>query len=383
MPINEEKVDLIYQVEEKYNEEIKLGLGWDGCKKVNFYSSLVFNNFAFRNIMKSKYWKPFPMGDGQKLTLHIETNIKSNHIFRIHFKEPWLDDIKYSSLSSGFRYEIFYNKKKNKRCNTIGINFDKGKKLTWPDDYFFHYFGLDYAYYKFKNYDFFENEKHESGKVYNLNFNSTILRNNTDYVLYPTVGTELNLLFKTTLPYTLFNIDNFQWIEYQKAMFDFSHYYNIIDKLVLNTKFHGGILGNIFSPSSYLGDFENFYIGGTMGNLTFNRPNLGGDYITLRGYDEDAINSKGGILYQKISVALRYPIKKIPIPAYMVFFTEAGNSWHNYIDYNILDWYVGSGFGIRLYLPMIGHIGLDWGYGFQNSKDKKFKFHFNIGKTIR
>ncbi len=383
IPVHEDKVDLIYKVEEKESDELKGGLSWDGYKKASIQFAVLLNNFSLRNMKKAKYWHPFPMGDAQKLSFNLSTNFTYYHSMGISFQEPWLYDKKYSSLSSSLRYDIFTDPKKNKRkCNTLGLGIQRGKRLQWPDDYCALYYGFAYDYYSYNDYDFFVYEQYTTGRAHNSNFYVTLLRNSTDNPVYPMVGSEVNLQLKMTPPYTLLdNIDNKKWLSYQKFMLDFNHYYNIVDKLVFNTNLHGGFLGNIFSSSIFEGNFEKFYIGGTMGQL--HSRNVSSDYISLRGYDEDSINPQGGILYQKLGISLRYPIKKLPLPMYVLFFTEAGNTWNTYIDYNFFQLYTSAGFGMRIQLPIVGYIGLDWGYGFQNVLEKGFKFHFSLGKKIR
>ncbi len=381
VPVNDQAVDLIYTVEEKPNDEIKGGLSWNGKKSFAGNLSLHLNNFAFRHFFKGKYWSPFPMGDAQKLSFALTTNTKNRHNLSIQIQEPWLYDQKYSSLGGQIHYEIFYaSENKDSRCNTLGMGIQRGSRLQWPSDYLFLYYGLSYDYYHYKNYDFFTQEKYISGKAHNFPFHTKLIYNSTDYPFFPTKGAEYNLAIKMTLPYTLWGIYT-DWITYQKAMFDAKHYYSLVKKLVLHLNAHAGILGNFFSPNAFLSVFENFYMGGTMGALEGQR--VSGDYVTLRGYDNNYIQPKGGILYQKLGLELRYLMIKNLFPMYILGFAEAGNTWDNYTHFNGLDLYTTLGLGIKIQVPLVGNIGLDWAYGFQNQGKNLYRFHLSLGQTIR
>lgn len=407
-------VDIGWQVEEQSNDQIELSGGWGGYYGFVGTLGLTFNNFSLRNIPHVKEWRPLPVGDGQRLSLKVTANGRSFQNYGISFTEPWLGGRKPQSLTVSFNKSVSRYAGTgatslidlNSSLSVDNISVGIGRVLEWPDNYFTLLTTLGYTKYMVKN-----APNYGLGcancSSHALTFNATLARNSIDNPMYPSQGSTISLSATLTPPYSAWrDLENTteeernKYVEYQKWMFD-AKYYIPLDrknKLVLEAKAHFGFLG-AFSSQYGLGPFERFYLGGDglaggIGSFV-----LGQDVIGLRGYQNNQITPpysplegsiKGGIVYDKFGLELRYPITTgNAATIYGFTFAEAGNNWYNYADFNPFQMYKSAGFGARIFMPAFGLIGLNWAYGFDpfplgsgNPKSGS-QFHFTIGQQIR
>lgn len=401
-------VNLEYTVEEKPSEQIKVSGGWS--QACGFIGKFEFqlNNFSLVNATDFKKWRPVPMGDGQELGIKIEANGKEYQSCAITFVEPWLGGRRPNSLGFSLNHSNYRpahqadknskeDKEKESSFKTIGASVNFRKRLKWPDDYFTFCSGLSYQYYEYTDFKLLGDKRKFEGVANNLHLALAIERNSVDHPFYESRGAVMRLSTRITPPYSLFSgkdysqlkeVEKFKWVEFHQWMLDASYFTKIIGNLVLNTRAHFGFLGS-FSSQLVGSPFERFYMGGTDAerqNCTF----LGTQFIPLRGYPDNAIGpnseNEGGIIYNKFALELRYPITLNPVaPIYALIFAEGGNNQGHYESYSPFDIKKSAGLGIRFVLPMIGHLGFDWGYGFDRDvpNSEKGTFHVSFGKQFR
>lgn len=410
--------DIEWQVEEQSNDQIELSGGWGGYFGFVGTLGLTFNNFSLRNVPKIKDWRPLPVGDGQRLSLKVTANGRSFQNYGISFTEPWLGGRKPQSLTISANKSIsrysssgtLTDLNSSLKVDNISVGF--GRVLRWPDDFFTLMNTLSYTVYTVKNVN---PNTYGLGcsdcSSYGFKLNTTIARNSIDDPMYPKSGSSISLSVDLTPPYSSWRNLNYaeattaeknKFVEYHKWMFD-SKFYIPLDrkaphKLVLEAKAHFGFIGS-YSKSLGIGPFERFYLGGDglaggVGSFV-----LGQEVIGLRGYQNNQITPpydqlggtvRGGIVYDKFGLELRYPITSSQAATiYGFVFTEAGNNWYNYEDFNPFEMYKSAGVGARIFMPAFGLIGINWAYGFDpfplgsgNAKSGP-QFHFTIGQQIR
>ncbi len=410
--------DIEWQVEEQSNDQIELSGGWGGYFGFVGTLGLTFNNFSLRNVPRIKDWRPLPVGDGQRLSLKITANGRSFQNYGISFTEPWLGGRRPQSLTisankSISRYSTsgtLTDLNSSLKVDNISVGF--GRVLKWPDDFFTLMNTVSYTVYSVENVN---PSTYGLGcsdcSSYGFKLNTTIARNSIDDPMYPKSGSTISLSVDLTPPYSSWRNLNYEtatteqknkFVEYHKWMFD-SKFYIPLDrksphKLVLEAKAHFGFIGS-YSKALGLGPFERFYLGGDglaggVGSFV-----LGQEVIGLRGYQNNQITPpfntlsgtvRGGIVYDKFGLELRYPITTSQAATIYGFaFTEAGNNWYNYEDFNPFEMYKSAGFGARIFMPAFGLIGVNWAYGFDpfpldsGNKRSGAQFHFTIGQQIR
>lgn len=395
-------VDIEYQVEETSSDQVELSGGWGGGMVVGILG-LSFNNFSARNFFKKDAWRPLPSGDGQKLSLRGQTNGKYYYSVSASFTEPWLGGKKPNSLS----VSVYHSKQSNgydsessdyASLTINGASVGLGKRLKWPDDYFTIYHTISLQNYVLNNYGSLFS--FSDGYANNLNYSLSISRNSIDAPIYARSGSEISLTLQLTPPFSMFSNkdyksisdqDRFKWIEYHKWKFKASWFFNLTGKLVLNTKARFGFVGYYNSDIGYP-PFERFYLGGDgLSGYALD----GRELIALRGYgnnsltprDKNSTNFVGGNVYDKFTVEMRYPLSLNPnATIYGLAFLEGGNAWKSFKEFNPYNMYKSAGFGVRIFLPMFGMLGLDWGYGFDKipgfSDAAGGQFHFSINQSI-
>ncbi|MBX2964999.1 MAG: BamA/TamA family outer membrane protein [Cyclobacteriaceae bacterium] len=409
-------VDVEWMVEEQSNDQIELSGGWGGAFGFVGTLGLTFNNFSLRNIPHVKKWRPLPVGDGQRLSLRVQANGRNFQNYSISFSEPWLGGRKPQSLSVSANKSIsrFAGQGAtnwfdlNSVLKVDNITLGLGKVLEWPDNYFTLINSLSYSVYTLKNAPNYIPGCPDC-VANSVTFNSTIARRSVDNPMYPAQGSEISLSATFTPPYSSWRNINYseatpqdlnRWVEYHKWMFD-AKYYIALDqnnKLVLEAKAHFGFIGRYSRQTAYT-PFERFYLGGAGLAGGFGAFVLGQDIIALRGYDDNQITPpfnnlgsqvRGGIVYDKFGLELRYPVTTgNAATIYGFVFAEAGNNWDNYEDFNPFSMYKTAGFGARIFMPAFGLIGLNWGYGFDpfplgsTNQRSGAKFQFTIGQQIR
>ncbi len=413
-------VDIEYRVEEKPSDQVELSGGWGGGRVVGTLG-LTFNNFSMRNIFKPSSWSPLPTGDGQKFSIRGQTNGAYYQSYNLSFTEPWLGGKKPNSLTTSLFYSVFNqtgakkyskdaegNKFLNPNWSTlsiIGTSVGFGKRLKKPDDFFALFTELSYNYYALHNY--YGIFTFGQGYANDFNGRINITRNSVDAPIFPKNGSNFSFLAQFTPPYSLFNGKNyatatdaqrFKFIEYQKYKFTaewFTQLTNYRPKgegkearnLVLRTKIGYGILGE-YNKKVGVSPFERYYMGGS--GLSGYQNFVAREIIGLRGYSDNSISSANGDpICARYTMELRYPISLNPqATIFILGFAEAGNTWAKYKDFNPFQVKRSAGFGLRVFLPMFGLLGLDYGWGFDNipgnpnSGNGKGQFHFTLGAQL-
>ncbi len=390
------EVDITYVVEEKSSDQIQLQGGW-GAGRVVGSLGLSFNNFSTKNFFKKEKWTPLPSGDGQILSLSASSNGIYYQNYNIAFTEPWLGGKKPNSLSVSLYKSISSNGQQGDSRQAIeiaGLTIGLGKRLKFPDDYFTLYNAINLQQYKLiNNQSFFS---FSNGYSNNINYNIKIGRNSTDQLIYPRRGSNFSLSLKITPPYSMFDgIDDYSsisdqekyaWIEYYKWKFKSSWFSAFSEKLVLNTRVEMGLLG-AYNNNLGVAPFERFYVGGDgMSGMGYQFD--GRELISLRGYSNNSISPQtGATIYSKYTTELRYAISLNPSSTvYALAFLEAGNAWDSFDNYNPFQVKRSAGFGVRLMLPMIGMMGLDYGWGLDDIMGRPDanggQFHFSIGQQF-
>ena len=438
-------VDINWNLESKANDQVEFSAGW-GQTGIIGKLSLKFTNFSLSNLFRKSdnYRGILPQGDGQTLTLSGQTNARYYQQYSISFFDPWFGGKRPNSLSvsaffskqsdmssrfynSAFRnsmysmyygsyggynygnygnYERYYDP--DKSFKMYGISVGWGKRLRWPDDYFSLQAELSYQRFILKDWDFLyvrlnNGDYLKTGKSNNLSLGLTLSRNSTDNPIYPRRGSEFTASVQATPPYSLFDNKDyrvygtkdyneaasmFKWIEYHKWKFKSKTYtaLSTVQKTpVIMTRFEFGLLGhyNKYKKSP----FETFYVGGD--GMTGYSTSYASETIALRGYENGSLTYYGeeGYAYTRMGAELRYPLMlENSTSIYVLGFVEAGNAWHDVSKFNPFDLKRSSGVGVRIFLPMIGMMGIDWAYGFDKIKGSKqysgSQFHFILGQEF-
>ena len=417
-------VDIVYNVTEKPSSQLELSGGWGG----NTFVATVgvsFNNFSTRRFFDKTAWRPVPLGDAQNLSVRFQTNGTYYTSLSASFSEPWLFGKKPTSLNMSVYYTrqtnsyIYYNILNNDEYMEVyGFAAGLGKRLKWPDTYFVLYNQLSWQTYRLQNwaYQFLFN----AGISHNLSYTLSLSRNSTDQQIYPRVGSDFSFSLQLTPPYSLLrkkdyglldqdghptkvnswkdinydyqsSQDRYKWIEYHKWSFKGAVYTKLVGDLVLMARAQFGYLGYYNRNWGY-SPFEGFRVGGDgmSGYDTY-----GSEIIALRGYENYSLtpqalssyNSTGnyyaGNVYDKFTVELRYPVILQPQSTiYALLFLEGGNCWSDIRDFNPFQIKRSAGVGVRVFLPMIGLLGVDWGYGFDDPVNGGSQFHFVIGQQF-
>ncbi len=429
-------VDIEYNVDEKSNDQIELSGGWGGIQGFVGTFGIVFNNFAIKDITKLKKYKPLPKGDGQRFSIRFQANGGFQN-YSVSFTEPWLGGKKPNSFSVSLFHSVQDYAKLQNRIEKLygnggynpyfgyggltssyyqgyfkntGGSITYGKRLNWPDRNFSLSSTLSYQYYDVENSFLLANFR--NGQAHDVSLNANISRYSLDNPQFTRSGSSIVMTATFNPPYSLFggnkSDDQIKWIEGHKWMFDADWYSPVVGKLVFHAKANMGFLGKYTDEVGY-SPFGRFVVGGAGMGLQ-NAYNIGVELIGLRGYDEGVVHEKtlaeqsaeatgenssngqlsrqGGIIYNKFSAELRYPISLNPqATIYALSFLEAGNSWGSYKDYNPFRLRRSAGVGVRVFMAAFGLLGFDYGYGFdpipgiQNKGLKKFTF--SIGQQIR
>ncbi len=395
-PINinygEGTVDMQYTVVEKPADQVELSGGF-GSGQIIGTVGLSFNNFSTRNFFDKSSWRPLPRGDGQKLSLRGQTSGKQYQSYSFSFSEPWLGGKKpiyfglsaYTShsapqLNPYYRRMFPVDEDKAQRIWMNGVTLTLGKQLQWPDNWFQLNYSLGFQQYKLQNYgNYF---LFDNGTSYNINFTQELSRNSVDAPIYPTSGSHLKLTIQATPPYSLFNNINYptapdheryKWTEYHKWKFDSQWFIRVAGKLVLKTQAQFGYLGS-YSSVTGTSAFERFKLGGD-GMMGFDFLQ-GSEIIALRGYENGIVipqgttdvavaQNSGSPIYAKYQVELRHPVMlNDQATVFVMAFAEGGNTWNQFRDFNPFKVRRTVGVGARIYLPIFGLLGLDYGHAF-------------------
>ncbi len=398
-------VDIVYSVEETSADQIELSGGW-GYGRIIGTLGVSFNNFSLRNFFKKGAWKPIPSGDGQKLSLRVQSYGRGYISYSASFTEPWLGGRKPNAFSVSYYHSLYSNGLPKSDTNRAyfkinGLTFGLGQRLKWPDDFFTLYQAINMQRYDLHQYTTIFTFGDGSGTYHNFNYNIVLGRNSTSpSYIYPRTGSNVSLSVELTPPYSLFSdadytkmSDNekYKWIEYHKWKFEAAYFLEVAPKFVIMGRLKFGFLGS-YNSDIGITPFERFYLGGD-GLSGYN--NLDGrEIIGMRGYGNETLTpyyyqdqNVGGTVYAKYTLEFRYPLSLNPSATiYALAFLEAGKAWLYHPAFNPFDLYRSAGFGMRVFLPMFGLLGLDWGYGFDEVPGlpgaNGGQFHFSINQSI-
>ena len=415
-------VDIVYNVKEKPSSQLELSGGWGGNTFV-LTAGVSFNNFSTRRMLEKGAWRPVPLGDAQNLAFRFQTNGRYYTNLSASFTEPWLFGKKPTSLSISGYYSKMTDSylaigilSTDKMFEVFGFNAGLGTRLKWPDNYFVLSGAASWQTYKLTNWtnSYFA---FNDGISHNLSFTVNLSRNSSDQQIYPRTGSDFSMSLQFTPPYSLLrrytyneagekvkvnswkdvNYDDwtaaqrYKWIEYHKWKFNGTVYTKLVGDLVLMTRAQFGFLGYYNRNWGY-SPFENFQVGGDgmSGYMTY-----GAEIISLRGYTDYSLTprkvtpysqngiSYAGNLYDKFTVELRYPVILQPQSTiYALLFLEGGNCWSDIREFNPFHIKRSAGVGVRVFLPMIGLLGVDWGYGFDDAQNGRSQFHFVLGQQF-
>ena len=399
-------VDIKYTVKEKSADQVELSAGYGGRQGGLIGTlGLKFNNFSLKNIVNKKAWSPLPTGDGQQLTLRIESNGKRYQNYNFSFTEPWLGGKKPNAFTvAAFRSRVQNvdpndSKKVLGKQITNGISVSLGTRLKKPDDFFIVQAGVNYYGYQLKNYlgYYVNNTPLDSGNFNNFNFKLTLSRNSINQPTFPTSGAQVELSCQFTPPYSLFRKDNnfdgktlaekYKLLEYYKFKLKIDWYQKLTksaDKpLVLRVAAKFGFLGS-YNKTLGVTPFERFEVGGN--GIPSSVTLFGTDIIAHRGFEGAYSTTGGDPLYNKFLLELRYPFSLNPSATiFGVVFFEAANTYKSFKDYNPFKLKKSVGLGLRAILPMFGLIGIDYGIRFDNANGSPIKnstgFFDYIGKN--
>lgn len=403
-PVSSDLVDINFSLEEQASDQVQLSGGW-GAGMFIASVGLQLNNFALKRFFQKDSWRPYPSGQGQQLNLRVQSSGSYYNSISLSFTEPWLGGNKPNALSVGMFYssqdDSYWLSSSNRNSRsffrTLGLSVGLGRRLSWPDRYFSIYNELSYQAYFLQDWSNFV----VTDGVSNIfQVTTSFSRNSVDQMIYPRSGSNFSLSVSLTPPYSLFdnkdysspNIssdDKYRFIEFHKWKLH-SQWYTTLDnanKFVLTARLEMGYIGsynrNKKSP------FEGFQVGGD-GMSGYNV--YGVDIIGLRGYENGALTQpylEDGTVnystaYNKYILELRYPIiMQSSSTIYGLAFAEAGNAFNSWREFDPFQLKRSVGVGLRLFLPMIGTVGFDVGYGFDRavgeSEKSGIQTHFTMG----
>lgn len=411
-------VDINWKLEEKSSDQLELSAGWGGGIGLTGTLGVTFNNFSIRNIWKKSAWDPLPTGDGQKLSVRVQSNGRAFRSYNFSFTEPWLggkkrnsftiayNNSKYSNAINPFTYTIDRRRSDTSYLKVQGFSLALGKQLKWPDDYFNLVYSINFTQYKRQNYGIFQGVG-PTGTSNNLSLKIALQRSSVYDPIFPRSGSNILASVQATPPYSLFNpdlvnsADPYKNPEYHKWRFNAEWYVPIgrpmgADKnrqFVLKMAAKYGFMGR-YNKKLEFSPFERFQVGDA--GLTNNFGLLGYDIIAQRGYpvyesSDPTVNpdqqnaSKFFTIFNKYQLELRYPLVTNPSSTiYGLAFFEAANGWYNYKDYNPFRLRRSVGVGMRFFLPMFGLLGFDYGIGLDrltpgNGLKNAGRFTFMLG----
>ena len=428
-------VDINWNLEQKSNDQIEFSLGW-GQNGLIGRVGLKLNNFSIRNLFNKNSERRgiLPIGDGEVLSLGVQTNGRFYQSYNMNYSTNWFGGKRPTQFSVGAYYSKstdvssnFYNSSwRNNYMNymygygsyaynnyenyldpdayikMMGTSLGWGKRLRWPDDYFMLSVQLAYTRYMLKNWKYF---LMTTGNANNLNLNFSINRTSTDNQLFPRRGSEFTASVSLTPPWSKWDKkdyknlaldrqsstflaeqqEKYKWVEYHKWKFKAKTYTALSGGqkcFVLMTRVELGLLGsyNRFKKSP----FETYYVGGD--GMSGYSTGYAEETIGLRGYENGSLTPYGyeGYAYDRMSLELRYPFLLGNTTIYGLGFLEAGNAWDDTRKFNPFDMKRSAGLGVRIFLPMVGLMGIDWAYGFDKVFGKKggSQFHFILGQEF-
>lgn len=421
-------VDIEYTLEEKPSDQLELSAGYGGFQGLIGTLGVVFNNFSMANVKDRSTWSPLPQGDGQKVSVRLQSNGRFFRSYNASFTEPWLGGKKPRSFSIGGVQTAFDNSVFGGGKMTITRGFlGLGSQLKWPDDFFSTNTTVNIETIELDNFGGFPIRK---GRFNNFNIRQTFTRSSVSDPLYPRSGSRISLAIQFTPPYSLFrkpedyvptdqeiadivreiefengppfpvteqqinqrvqeltDAKTFRWLEYHKWKFTGEWYFNLFDKFVVASNIKVGILGR-YDTDLDIPPFERFELGGDgLNNQNFGL--MGREIISFRGYDPQDIpangtftsagQSSGAPAFTKYTMEFRYPLSLNPNSTiYATTWVQAGNAYASLRDFNPFDLRRSAGVGARVFLPMFGLLGFNYGWGFDKTPANGNYGTFNI-----
>ena len=397
-PVSDELVNINWPLQEKASDQFNIAGGWGSGTFVGSVG-ITLNNLSIRNFFKKGAWRPYPSGQNQKLSISGQTNGTYYKALSLSFTDPWLGGRRPNSFTlSGYISEqnnaYYVWQKATMYYRSVGLFAGFGKRLHWPDSYFTFYGELGYQHYGLKGWDSFIIS---DGNANTLSLKLLLQRSSVDAPFFSRSGSEFTLSVQATPPFSLWDgkdyadpalsdQDRYRWIEFHKWLLKGRWYFPLTQNqnLVLMLGAEMGYLGHYNKDK--VSPFERFEIGGD-GMTGYNI--YGVDIIALRGYEDGALDPSSyySVAYNKYTMELRYPIILKPNSSiYVLGFLEGGsgfNSWKEFSPFKIKR---SAGVGVRLFLPVVGMLGIDWGYGFDPAFGKTERsgsqFHFIMGQQF-
>ena len=394
-PVNPDRgtVDIVFDLEEKANDQLELSMGYGG-RDFGFFGTVgvSFNNFSLRQALAGEAWRPYPSGDAQRLSLRLQSNGPRFFSSTLSFSEPWLGGKRPTSLTTAVNYNRIGNSFRRDddagKFEIYTASASIGTRLRWPDDNFIVSGGLRVQHYALDNFFggagalFFTDEgiPVQEGQYTNVALELTLARASIADPIFPRSGSNFSLQARITPPYSQLGRDvgpersvqdRYRWVEYHRYRATAEWYKTLVGKLVVKSSAKLGFLAGYDSELG-LSPFERFTLGGDGLNNSQISRYTGTEIIASRGYEpEDFENNFLGndqtatALFNKLALELRYPISLNPSATFFVLgFVEGSNSWRNFGDYDPFDLKRSAGLGMRVFLPMFGTLGFDYGIAF-------------------
>ncbi len=398
-PVSNDLVNINWPLEEQASDQFNIAGGWGSGSFVGSVG-ITLNNLSMRNFFKKGAWRPYPAGQNQRLSISGQTNGTYYKALAMSFTDPWLGGRKPNSFTlsahiseSNDAYYVWQTPTQYFR--SVGVAAGLGKRLNWPDPYFTMYAEASYQRYGLKGWSSFVMA---NGVANTVSLKFVFGRNSVDQPIYPRRGSDFSASVQITPPFSLWDgkdysdsnmsdQDRYRWIEYHKWNLKAQWFYPLTsnNNLVLMAKAEMGYLGHY--NKNKVSPFERFNVGGD-GMTGYNI--YGVDVIAMRGYEDGALDPVGesySVAYNKYTLELRYPIILKPSSQiYVLGFLEGGNGFSSWKDFSPFKIKRSAGVGVRLYLPIVGMLGIDWGWGFDppagSTKRSGSQFHFVLGQQF-
>ena len=397
-PVSNELVDINWPLEEQASDQFNIAGGWGSGTFVGSVG-ITLNNLSVRNFFKKGAWRPYPMGQNQKFSISAQTNGTYYKALAMSFTDPWLGGRKPNSFTLSVHLSeqnnaYYFWQTSTQHFRTTGVAAGLGKRLRWPDPNFSFYAEASYERYALKNWDYFVMK---NGAANTLALKFVLSRSTVSQPIYPRSGSEFTVSVQLTPPYSLWDgkdyadanlpdEERYHWIEYHKWQLKSKWFFPLTNNqnLVLMAAAEMGYLGHY--NKNKVSPFERFEVGGD-GMSGYNM--YGIDIISMRGYEDGALDPSNNysVAYNKYTMELRYPvILKPSSQIYVLGFLEGANAFDSWKQFSPFKIKRAAGFGVRLYLPVVGMLGIDWGYGFDAPANQTGKsgsqIHFMMGQQF-
>ena len=392
--LDEEKktVDLTYNLEEVGSDQLELS-GTYGRFGLILMLRFGFNNFSMQDFFNKSSWRPLPSGDGQQLSVGLQTNGRRYQSYSLGFTEPWFRgrptpigfNLSHSRIS-GASYYSFSNSSIDTGQlfvrSSASVFYEQ--RLSWPDDKFSTSTSLGYQYFLNRNFTL----SLPSGISEQVSVRQALTRSSLDHPIFPTTGSNMLLSVEVAVPMADF-------VQYHKWRFNSSWNVPLARKLTINVSGEFGYIGSITGEDV---SFERYVVGGSPFDFQGFRDNFGKDIIYMRGYPARVLGPRrndeaiGGRILNKYTSEFRALAVQTPqLTAAPYLFMDAANTWDGLSTYSPTQLFRSAGFGVRLFLPILGMLELAYGYNFdrytpirgqeqKQSGARDWLFQFTLGQ---